>query len=356
MKKNKAVFIIPTLQGNGAERFVLNIYNGLTELKNYECHIICFEDRIEYQVPDELNLHIVKLPKIKGIKALFKRKYQAQFAEKYIQNNIGSPDLILSNLTEADKITRYFNLSNVYHVIHSTTSIEHLKSRTGFKRYLAKRKLESIYSKHDRVCVSKGAAEDLNINFSLPGSNHVIYNPVNVCEIKALSQQSASPFADDDYLIHIGKFNDAKRHDRLIRAYHLANINKKLVLVGKGPKEQQARSLVSELGLQDKVVFAGHQQNPYPTLAASQGLILSSDYEGLSYVILEALALNVPAISTDCNNGPREILPASALSQLDDQSLAKKIIQLSNTPHDFQLSLGAQFLTEHAIEQYSKLA
>ncbi|MEG3694215.1 glycosyltransferase [Vibrio coralliirubri] len=355
MKKNKAVFIIPTLQGNGAERFVLNIYNGLTELKNYECHIVCFEDRIEYQVPDELNLHIVKLPKIKGIKALFKRKYQAQFAEKYIQNNIGTPDLILSNLTEADKITRYFNLPNVYHVIHSTTSIEHLKSRTGFKRYLAKRKLESIYSKHDRVCVSKGVARDLDSNFTLPGANHVIYNPINIDEIKTLSQQDTSPFTGNDYLIHIGKFNDAKRHDRLIRAYHLANINKKLVLLGKGPKLESTRNLVRELDLQDKVVFAGHLQNPYPTLAASQGLILSSDYEGLPTVILEALCLGIPVVSTDCNSGPREILHKNALSELDDQALAKRIVQLADAPHNFQLVLGEHFQTEQVVAQYIKL-
>ena len=356
MKKNKAVFIIPTLQGNGAERFVLNIYNGLTELKKYECHIICFEDRVEYQVPDELNLHIVKLPKIKGIKALFKRKYQAQFVESYIQDNIGTPSLILSNLTEADKITRYFNLPSVYHVIHSTTSIEHLKSRTGFKRYLAKRKLERIYSKHDRVCVSKGVAKDLNNNFTLPGTNHVIYNPINTNEIKTLSQKDKSPFTGNDYLIHIGKFNDAKRHDRLIRAYHLANINKKLVLLGKGPKLESAQSLVRELGLQDKVIFAGHLQNPYPTLAASQGLVLSSDYEGLPTVILEALCLGIPVVSTDCNSGPREILHKNALSQLNDQSLAKKIVQLANAPHDFQLALGENFQTEQVVAQYIKLS
>ncbi|KAB2823519.1 glycosyltransferase [Aliivibrio finisterrensis] len=355
MKNNKAIFIIPNLQGNGAERFVLSIYNGLSKLKGVECHIICFEECIEYNLPEDINLHIVSPPKIKGFRSFIKRKLQAKFIENYIIAEIGIPDIILSNLTSADKLTKYFTLPKVYHVIHSTTSIEHLKSRIGFKRFLAKKKIESIYSKHDRICVSEGAAEDLNNNFTLPGINHVIYNPVNVEEIRILSQSTISQFENMKYFVHIGKFNDAKRHDRLIKAYKLANVDEHLILLGKGPKEQQARKLVNELGLSDKVIFAGHQQNPYPTLTASQGLILSSDYEGLPTVILEALSVGVPVISTDCNSGPREILPKSSLSRLNPNSLAKKISELSRETEKFKCKLDDKFRIETVVKEYYKL-
>lgn len=355
MRNKKAVFIIPNLQGNGAEKFVLSIYNGLNKLKGVECHIVCFEDRIEHNLPPDINLHVVTPPDLKGLKRLFKRKEQAKFIEGYINRVIGPPDIILSNLTSADKITKHFDSSNVYHVIHSTTSIEHLKNRTGLKRLIAKIKIERIYSRHNRICVSQGAAKDLSENFRLPGVNHVIYNPVNIEEVSALSKYEPPSFSDKDYFVHIGKFNDAKRHDRLINAYKISNIEQCLVLLGKGPKEKQIRDLVEELDLSDKVIFAGHQKNPYPTLAHAKGLILSSDYEGLPTVILEALSVGVPVISTDCNSGPREILPPISLSDLNERSLAEKIRQLSNETEKFKCELDKKFLIQTAVDEYYSL-
>lgn len=93
-------------------------------------------------------------------------------------------------------------------------------------------------------------------------------------------------------------------------------------MVGKGECENKIKELVTSLNLENQVIFTGFKSNPYPLLSKAKGLILSSDYEGLPTVILEALALKVPVISTDCPSGPNEILPEHSLCELDIDSLS----------------------------------
>ena len=63
--------------------------------------------------------------------------------------------------------------------------------------------------------------------------------------------------------------------------------------------------------IEDKVIFAGFQKNPYPFIKHAKLMVVSSDFEGFSIAILEALALETAIISTDCPSGPNEVLPAS---------------------------------------------
>lgn len=364
MKNKKAVFIIPNLQGNGAEKFVLTMYRALEEYQNYECHILCLNNTIEYNLDHSTRLHILNLPKPRNMfKKIFKRKIESKYIEKYILDNIGIPSLTLSNLTSADKVVKYFKLPNTYHVIHSTTSIEHLKLRKGFKRWLATKKINSIYSNHECICVSKGVKEDLDVNFSLKPKSHVIYNPVNKCDIEQLAKNSVLPSLEgallpDNFLIHIGKFNDAKRHDRLINAYAKSNISEKLLLVGKGSKLNKMKELVKQLKIEEKVIFWGYTPNPYPLLKRAKGLVLSSDYEGLSYVLLEAICLQIPIISTNCPSGPSEVLidRPESLCGLSIKSLACKIQQLSKNPESLKHDFNDIFSMENSAKEYNKFS
>ena len=129
------------------------------------------------------------------------------------------------------------------------------------------------------------------------------------------------------------------------------------MLLGTGPLKEKAEAQVRELGLEDRVIFAGFHANPYPVIAQSKGMVLSSDYEGLGLVILEALALDRPVISTDCPSGPGEILPPQNLVPVGDvPALAKAMAAMDRDPAGFAAPLRSEFLPEHAVAAYLALA
>ena len=101
----------------------------------------------------------------------------------------------------------------------------------------------------------------------------------------------------------------------------------------RGPEREALRKLVSDLGIEDKVSLAGFQGNPYQFLSRADVFVLSSGYEGLPMVILEAMACGVPVISTDCRSGPREILQNGRCGLLvpvgDEGALSKGIVTIT---------------------------
>jgi CDP-glycerol glycerophosphotransferase len=98
-----------------------------------------------------------------------------------------------------------------------------------------------------------------------------------------------------------GRLSAEKNHRRLIRAFdrvHQTDPNTRLVILGAGALQQGLERLVEECSLTSAVTFAGHQPNPYVVLANSDCFVLSSDYEGQPMVLLEALILGLPIVTT----------------------------------------------------------
>jgi glycosyltransferase involved in cell wall biosynthesis len=106
-----------------------------------------------------------------------------------------------------------------------------------------------------------------------------------------------------------------KDHRTLLRAYAQlvrtqggGGLREDLVIVGDGGFRHELEALAMELGVGKRVHFTGYRNNPHAVVARASALVLSSRYEGMPMVLLEALALGKPVISTDCPTGPREIL------------------------------------------------
>ncbi len=98
--------------------------------------------------------------------------------------------------------------------------------------------------------------------------------------------------------------------------------------------------MVKKAGIEDRVVFVDSRQNPYPLIANADALILSSDWEGLPGVVVEALICGTPVVSTRCNYGPSEILTGPQASFLvepgDAVALASAIRAILDEPPDLK--------------------
>ena len=140
-----------------------------------------------------------------------------------------------------------------------------------------------------------------------------IYNPLNKKEIIKLSKKKIKfSFFEKNYLnlINIGRLEDQKDHFTLLNAIKLIRhrINVKLLIIGNGNKLEELYRYIKENNLSNNVKILNNIDNPFPYLLRSDLFILSSIFEGLPNVLLEALILNKFVISTNCSTGPSEIL------------------------------------------------
>ena len=351
MGKKKVLLAINCLQGGGAERVVLTLGKGFYEL-GYEVHILRFKPLAEYDLDSNLNYHVLKFKPYKILpKFMNREKIFASKVDKYILEKIGQPDIILSNLDKADIIFSYSKLNNIFHIIHNTLSLLY-KFNEGEKAANRKyMRMKKVYSKHPCICVSEGAHKDFIKSFGDITPTIAIHNPIDKEAI--LKQADAFTPEYENYLIHVGSFKDAKRHDLLVKAYAKTKQTMPLLLLGQGKHQEAIKTLVNSLDLQDKVIFLGFKPNPFPYIKHAQLKVLTSDWEGFALVIAEALALGVPVISTDCPSGPSELLPKYNLIPMGDiDAIAKKLDQAMENPKQFCSQFDEGLLPKNTAQKY----
>lgn len=143
----------------------------------------------------------------------------------------------------------------------------------------------------------------------------------------------------DTYILAVGTKFYQKGFDLLLEAYRICvdkKINKKLVIVGLGNKcdFDEASDKIVELGLQDNVILLGFEKNMMSLYEHASIFVLSSRFEGIPNVLLEAIQSQLPIVSFDCKTGPRELLGAGEYGILVEDgnyhALAENIISLSN--------------------------
>ncbi|WP_429022779.1 glycosyltransferase [Aeromonas allosaccharophila] len=309
----KFLFIVEDLYGGGAEKVLLNTASLLKDT-GADVTLFTLREKIDHTLPD--NIHPIDLGIVtkltKAISNIAVEKIQASLILKKIKEI--SPDVIIS--CSCDKITRHLpDTLNIYYWIHGNV--------TGFAKNNAKgyEKFKRFYNGKKLICVSRGIADDILQNVkATPKSCQVIYNPFDIEKIQALANEPFSkPF--EKYFIHVGTFEERKRHDRLLQAYQLSGVDTPLILMGKGERRPHIEAMIEEMNLTSKVKIIDFQKNPYPYIKAAQALILTSDAEGLPTVLIEALICHTPIISVDCPSGPAEIITSDIekyLVPLDD--------------------------------------
>ncbi len=151
--------------------------------------------------------------------------------------------------------------------------------------------------------------------FRLPPEQvRVVPNVLNVAKIDALSQEALSEDAAGRFrILTVGRIDRYKGHRDLLEAIRLVvrdhpQTNILWQILGDGPERTALLDEARRLGLEAHIEWMGIVANPYPYYRAAHVFCLPSLTEGSPNVLLEALALGTPVISTDCPSGPREIL------------------------------------------------
>jgi len=181
-------------------------------------------------------------------------------------------------------------------------------SKNWFKRNV----FRIILNLADKVMVNSiEFKKDLKKEFNVEAI--CIYNPLNIKEIKAKSKKKTLSIFKSKHrlkILNVGRFTDQKDQITLLKS--LNNLKKNLkyeaVLIGKGNLETDLKKYIKKNNLTDNVKILNFVDNPYNLIKQTDIFVLSSRYEGLPNVLLEALVLNKFIISSDCPTGPKEIL------------------------------------------------
>ena len=162
-----------------------------------------------------------------------------------------------------------------------------------------------FYSFADGVITnSKGSAKSLSFFIFNKKKIKHIYNPY----LQSINKQK---FKKDKLIINIGRLRKQKDHKNLLLAFKLfleKNRDYKLLILGDGNLKQNLKEFSKKLEISKKVKFKGWVKNTIPYLKKSKIFVLSSSYEGLGNVLIDAINYNVPCVSTNCPSGPSEIL------------------------------------------------
>lgn len=352
------LLILKALEGRGAERMVTTLARAYIDM-DYDVHVLCLEDTTDMCLDSRVHYHIVPynqpLFNIETEQATAYKQVAARIDE-YVLKNIGTPKLILANIYKVNWIMAYSKLPNIVNVLHTAVSKQFQKKLAIISAQTISH-LKVVYGAHPCSCVSEGACQDLLALIGNLNKTTTIYNPCDVSQIQQLASEhfhiEEFGLTDKGYIIHVASFDAMKGHRDLLHAYAKTERRLPLVLVGKGRLEDEIKQLAIELKIEDKVYFLGFHANPYPLIAGAALLVMTSKYEGFGYVIVEAQALNVPVISTDCPFGPRELLPQKNLVAIDDiEGLAALISQALDNANQFITPLNQQLLPKHIAQQY----
>lgn len=361
----RILMIIDGLPGGGAEKVVLTLSKGLIE-RGHRVSLFSLRSVCEYALPPELDYQVIQDKCKKPWRKLTELHRRAVQLDKHItlaEEKDGAFDLIVSHLHKTDRIVHrcpHLDPKKTWYCLHGVFSASYLARRKGFSRWFKILKTRNIYQQRNIIGVSSFVVNDLKQAFGVkPGQERVIYNPFDFEAIERLSLEPCS-LAGQDYIIHVGRFHQTKRHDRLLHAYAKSGLDVPLVLIGQGRHEvtESIRALTVKLGIAERVIFKGFVDNPYPYIRHAKLLIVSSDSEGFGNVLVEALICHTPVVSTKCPGGPVSILSGElsrGLAELNEDSLARTMREIYQHPPEMSHPDISAYSIEAICRQYLDL-
>lgn len=328
--KEKVAFLLPGLYDGGAERIMLNLAKGMAD-RGYRIDLVLgrAEGPFMAAVPPCVRVVDLKAPRV-----LFSTPALIRYLRS--EHPAAMLSVLYANIVAlwARRLAGVpFRLILAEHNTLSSVAKGEKDIRFQLFPMIAKR----FYPWSDGlIAVSQGVAEDLTHVLELPPDRvQVIFNPIVTPE---LFDKAAEPLKDPWFaqgeppvLLAAGRLTAQKGFDILLDAFARVRTHRaaRLMILGEGEDRSALEAQIKELDLRHSVRMPGFVSNPFNYMARSAAFILSSRWEGLPTVLVEAMALGVPVISTNCPSGPEEILQGGKFGHMvpveDSACLAEAI-------------------------------
>lgn len=357
--KKHVAFFINSLRGGGAERVMLNLANGCAE-RGLKVDLLLAKAEGPYLTELHRSVRLVDLK-------AGRVRFSLPGLVRYLRRE--RPQALLSALDGANVVALWArSLAGVpvrtVVSVHTTVS----ESVARKRRQWVPHALRLFYPRAEAiVAVSRGVADDLARLTGLPREKiQVIYNPVVTPElfVKAEEPLGHPWFAagEPPVILGVGQLHEAKDFQTLIRAFALVRKKRvaRLVILGEGEERPKLEALVRELDVEGEVALPGFVDSPFKYMKRAAVFVLSSRWEGLPSVLIEAMACGTPVVSTACPSGPEEILENGRWGRLvsvgDVDALAEAIIlTLDDKNHPDVARRALDFGVQRAIDEYIRV-
>ncbi|CDT40439.1 Group 1 glycosyl transferase [Vibrio coralliirubri] len=328
----KVAIVVNTLKIGGMERVAINLSDAYQK-SGHDTHLIYLRDKKIVLRPDDktIPVHLFNLKKIvlsSGIgffwlilskisNIIFRKSFSIIFAYaeaiafryelKKLEKKQGEFDLIIFRGQGTFEHIWPINDSRFVFVCENVQELNRYKG-------LSKWAFNNLFHQRNVSCVSNGALnslEQLCDEYSIVTKKMVmINNPNNLTLIK--NKSISKPLHNKPFILGLGRLVPQKNFSLLIEAYkysreHLG-VTQDLVIVGEGEERDALERLVERLDLTETVHFKGLQTNPFPWYEQAELFVLSSKFEGLGMVLIEALACGTMVVCTDSKGGVRQIM------------------------------------------------
>lgn len=320
----KIAFVLPTLFGGGAEKVMRHIASELARDNHLVVDIVLLVDDPTIDGYEGCKVHSIGASRV---------IFSCIPLKRHIRRN--SYDVVLTTLPHVIRLVSVISLFSITSRFIHVARLANTYSLDSVRDSLFVR-LQNVVIDHgvDKyIAVSEGVAVDF-VDYAKVSLSKisVINNPVDV-----VTGPEYRTTENRVKIVAAGRLVAQKNFKCLIDAISIIEREEiTLDIYGAGPEEATLKDYIERLGLADRVHLKGFTSDFSSKLSEYDLLALSSNFEGLPNVILEALASGLPVVSTDCPNGPREILsPHDYLGVLakvgDPKSLAHSICGLLNS-------------------------
>ncbi len=363
----KISLVTANLRGGGAERMMVNLANGFAE-RGYITDLILCSAEGPYLKDIARNVNLVDF---KSPRVVFSVHKLAAYLKKV------KPDILISTLNRvniASIIARRISGVDTKVILREASTFSvYAQANTSLWDRIIDMVSSKLYKYGDGIAaVSEGVAGDLINNLKLPpGKVKVVFNPVVDKKLFELaSEKPDHPFINNkEYplIISAGRFSIQKDFPVLIKAFNEVCRQKeaRLIILGEyneGEEQYETiKQLVKNFNLEKKVSFPGFMKNPFSYISNADCFVLSSKWEGLPGVLIQALACGTPVVSTDCKSGPSEILKNGEFGALvpvgDFNALAEKIIETINKQREREklIKRAEDFSKDNCLDKYINL-
>jgi glycosyltransferase involved in cell wall biosynthesis len=360
MNASRIAIYLPSLEGGGAERAMANLASGLAS-RGLDVDLL---------LPSAEGPHFSLLsPKVRVID-LKTKKVTTSLPALVRYLNGEKPIALISALFHASLMSLWAKrlartpvrvIMNLQNTI--SPSARHAKGRAKLIHPLLR---QASRWADDIVAVSDGVADDFAAFSGLPRSRIItIYNPIISPELFERAKEPLDhPWfgpGQPPVIVAIGRLTEQKDFPGLIRALALLRERQeaRLLILGEGHERPRLEALVKGLGLDEAASLPGFVANPYSYLDRAAAFALSSIYEGLPTVVVEALALGVPIVATDCRSGPKEILAHGKYGALvpvgDTGAMAEALAEAIRWPRACDEQAWRKYTLESVLDAYSRL-